>query len=77
VASVRHIQNAWQVGLCAKVLTEFNPDPSPFGFSAVKHPLRGLFVDPPELLKVLCREIPALYPRLPISALFAQNAVII
>ena len=60
-----------QIRLAAKVLTEFNPDPAMFGYGSVKHPLPRLFVQPPELFKVLCREIPALYPRLQISALLA------
>jgi hypothetical protein len=66
-----------QIRLAAKVLTEFNPDPTVFRHGSVKHPLRRLFVHPPELLKVPCREIPALYPRLQISALLAQNALIV
>jgi len=62
-----------QIRLAAKVLTELNPDPAMFRHGCVKHPLPRLFVQPPELLKVICREIPALYPRLQISALLAQN----
>jgi len=66
-----------QIRLAAKVLTEFNPDPTVFRHGFVKHPLPRLFVHPPELLKVPCREIPALYPRLQIPALLAQNALIV
>jgi hypothetical protein len=66
-----------QVGLCAKVLIKQNFNPAVLCLGSVKHPLRRLFVEPSHLLKVLCREVPALYPRLQIPALFAPNAVII